>query len=168
MDNQSIAKTVAKYYHNHDFSACENIVLPKNTKVLAWEIVDDFSNEYKKSKKTIVDSRTPIKKFLIKSVIKTLLSFAIVILSFFLGNHVESLMNWAKKLLPFAVLGIWLVSEYINWIAPTSVYDGFASFVKLARYFLAYANFQKGFPYYVKINLKERICEKFKREEKDD
>lgn len=170
MDGRSIAKTVAEYYEGHTFSDSESISLSKETKVLAWEIVDDFSNEYKKIPKENTDVHPLIGKFLSKAVAKTVFGFALIILSFVFGNYIESFMEWAGILLNTAVIGIWLVSEYMNWIAPTSIYDGFVSIIKLLRYFRAYAKFQKGCPYYVKVNFKERIFEKLKmkRDEDDD
>ncbi|MBQ2881736.1 MAG: hypothetical protein IJE40_05665 [Clostridia bacterium] len=167
-DSRSVAKTVVEYYNKHNFTENVSIALPKETKVLAWEIVDDFSNEFKKVKDDNTDSLKPIKKFLFKAVVKTVLSVAIVVFFLFLGNYLESLMEWVGIFVKVLVIGVWLLSEYLNWIVPTSIYDGFASFIRLSRYFFAYSSFKKGQPYYVKVNLIERLREKFKREKDDD
>lgn len=163
MDNRSIAKVVVEYYNKHDFTDNKDIALPKETKVLAWEIVDDFSNEFKKSKKDDADNSKSIRKYLTKAVIKTIFNVALVILFFFFGNYLESVIEGAGTLVKIFAIGAWLVSEYLNWIVPTSVYDGFFSFIKLARNFIAYSKFKDGHTYYVKINLIERIREKLKR-----
>ena len=123
---------------------------------------------YKKAKKADADTEKLIRKFLTKAVIKTTVSAMIVASFLFLGNYLESVMDWAGILLQIVAVGAWLACEYLNWVFPTSVYDGFLSFIKLARYFIAYTRFKNEQTYYVKTNLIERIREKWKKEENDD
>lgn len=147
-DQWQLANTVYTYYKEHDFSAADQQYIPlKHTRILYWNALAKFCG----SSRDDITDRDTWKKHL-RSVIahNFLCSLGIVLLIIAIWKMTEFFEYISPTLQTFGMIGFTLLIltnialEIINALFPTSIFDGWMSFINSFRYLHTYLKFRKG------------------------
>lgn len=157
MDKDSVAKTVADYYNRHIFSKPKEIELPKETHILAWNIVNDFCDPAEKQKKNGKTNNCHLITKLFKFTLKTFL-FVMLIVMFIIIAY------WMDYIFVGLILAISaeILIEFISWCLPfdTGFFGVLLPILNLAKHWRAYSLFKKNMPCRISVEFKDYIIEK--------